>query len=154
MKNVIIIFFIIPILKKIIEYLILKYFPRYSYYLYMSSEKGGTKAIYVLIFITILFLLFKRKIDLNENNVIKISYNIFACGICIYLTFFNKGTMGHRLSLYGTIHVLLLFPEIINVFSIKDRIIVKYILYIFCIIFFFYTINIGKETYIPYKLFF
>jgi len=145
---------ILPILKEIITYLILRYLPRYSPYLGKSTIIGGTKAIYVLLFVLIFFVFLKNKMNLNENNIISISFNIYLCGMCIYLVFFSNGTLGHRLSMYGTMHILLLLPEMLIVFKKRDRVFIKLVLYMMCIVFFFYTIFIGRDTYIPYRLFF
>ncbi|MNC16884.1 Transmembrane protein EpsG [compost metagenome] len=151
--KIIIVVLFIPIIGKLSNLFVSKFFSSYSVYLQETSIQEGTKAIFVFLLIAIASVLFKRKLFLlNDRN--RIYFNNFFVGISIYLMFFEYGTMGHRLSLYGTIYSILLLPEIIHLFNKRDRILIKSLVYLFCTIMFLYTVKIGSETYIPYDVFF
>jgi hypothetical protein len=121
-----------------------------------TTLQEGTKAIFVFLLVAIaMILLMKYFRGKNNYEIIMLHYNNFTIGLLIYLMFFETGTMGHRLSLYGTISSIILIPEIVGVIKeSKIRMLAKIILYIFLIIFFLYIIHVGRVTYIPYKTFF
>ncbi len=144
----------LPLLSNLIIKIIIRYMPRYVTYTSMTSIQEGTKAIYILLIIWLGAFIFKEK-RIAQNSTFNMYYNIFFIGLCIYLMFFKQGTMGHRLSLYGTIYSLIIIPDIME--SLKNKIgkvIIKSIFYLLCIVMFLYTINVGRPAYIPYKLFF
>lgn len=143
-----------PLLSNILNQIVINYFPKYSGYTRLTNSQAGTKAIIFLIFIGIISIIFKERM-ISKSSVFRMYYNIFFTGLCIYLAFYRQGTMGHRLSLYGTIYSLIILPDILNLFKYKiDRAILKFLFYLLCIVMFFYTINVGQATYIPYKIFF
>lgn len=145
---------ILPIISNIAKLIIDKYLPRYSIYLLPTTTQEGTKAVYVLVFIALLLLIFKDKIIIKRNNINNY-FNIYFIGVFIYLMFIRQGTLGHRLSLYGTIYSLILIPDLFSVLKFKtDKAIIKIVFYALCILMFLYTVNIGSETYLPYKVFF
>ncbi|WMM24322.1 EpsG family protein [Tissierella sp. MB52-C2] len=143
-----------PLFSNILNQLILKFVPKYAVYTDLASSQAGTKAIILLVFIGIVSIIFKNQIT-SKSNASNMYFNSYFIGLCVYLTFYKQGTMGHRLSLYGTIYSLILLPDIINLFKYKQiRIILKFLFYLLCIFMFFYTINIGQKAYIPYTLFY
>lgn len=149
-SKIIILLISLPICSKIVAFLIEKILPKYSGYLSKTTTQEGTKAIFVFLIITLACILFQKR--LLRNKRVEIFFNNFLVGISIYLMFIENGTMGHRLSMYGTIYSVLLVPEIIHLFkNNKEKIILKIVFYLFCILMFLYTVSVGKETYIPYS---
>ena len=157
-KNSRLIFLVVmaPLISKLMRSLVIKFTPQYSVYLNKTTLQEGTKAIFVFLLVAIaMILLMKYFRGKNNYEIIMLHYNNFTIGLLIYLMFFETGTMGHRLSLYGTISSIILIPEIVGVIKeSKIRMLAKIILYIFLIIFFLYIIHVGRVTYIPYKTFF
>lgn len=151
-SNFLILLLTLPLISLIIKYLITTFVPNYSIYLDSRQTQEGTKAIFVFIFITLVFFMFHKYLVNNKNLIVY--FNIFFMGLCIYIMFFKTGTLGHRFSLYGTIYSLLIVPELILLFqNTKARILIKLLFYLFCLIMIIYTIYVGQETYIPYKTF-
>ena len=143
----------LPIISNAFNSLVVRYIPRYTVYTQMMTVQQGTKAIFIFIVLGIVALVLRKKI-IKDDKVAEIYYNIFFMGLSIYLLFFEQGTMGHRLSLYGTIYSILLIPKIVSLFGKKNRILVNSIIYIGCIIMFFYIIKVGTATYLPYRFIF
>jgi len=142
---------LLPLVSTLMNNVIIRFFPRYAVYTQYATVQEGTKAIFVFLVIGLVSLLLRNKITKNDY-IANIYYNLFYVGLCIYLMFFNQGTMGHRLSLYGTIYSLLLVPHIVTLFkSKKEQMFVKALIYGFCILAFMFTIYVGVETYIPYR---
>lgn len=138
----------------ILNILVNKHFAEYSVYTEKTSVKEGTLAIYFFAFILICsFPVINR---LNESNSNRIYFNAFFFGFLIYLAFFGQGSMSHRLSLFGTIFSILLIPKLIELYfeNLKLRLIFCYVFYFFLSIIFIYSVNIGSETYIPYRTIF
>ncbi|MCR1849917.1 EpsG family protein [Paeniclostridium sordellii] len=153
-KKLIIILILLPFVGNILNTIVFKFMPKYAVYTNESSIQEGTKAIFIFMLIEVFICIFKEKLT-NLNKEINLYNNIYLVGLSIYLMFSNQGTMGHRLSLYGTIYSLLLIPEILLIFkSKKDRALVKILIYTLCILMFLYTIQGGKTTYLPYKTIF
>lgn len=145
---------ILPIISHIAKLIIERYIPRYSIYLAPAKTQEGTKAIYVLVFVALLLLAFKDRITKKRHNINNY-FNIYFIGVFIYLMFVKQGTLGHRLSLYGTIYSLILIPDLLSVLKFKtDKNLMKIVFYGLCIVMFLYTVKIGSETYLPYKVFF
>lgn len=144
-----------PIISQIMKISVLLFTPQYSIYLNKTTKQEGTKAILVMLFLGLIITLVKKYIKIkNAAEIVLTFYNNFIYGLLIYVMFFETGTMGHRLSLYGTICSIILIPEIIDLFkSKKERLMLKVIVYLFFSIFFFYIIKAGSSTYIPYKIF-
>ena len=113
--------------------LVIKFTPQYSVYLNRTMVQEGTKAIFVFLLVAIGMIVFMKYFRGRNNfECIMLHYNNFVLGLLIYLMFFETGTMGHRLSLYGTISSIILIPEIVAVVKeSKIRVLVKIILYIF-----------------------
>ena len=154
-KIKILIFTIVAIFSSgILNILVSKYFPEYSVYTEKTSVREGTLAIYFFILVLISTLPIIDKI--NENYFSRIYFNAFFFGFLIYIAFFGQGSMSHRLSLFGTLFCLLLIPKIIKLYfeNLTVRFIFSYILYIFLCLIFIYSVDIGSETYIPYKTIF
>lgn len=133
---------------------VLKYFPEYSVYTEKTDVKEGTLAIYFFMIVLISCLPILRK--LNSDRVSKLYFGCFLFGFLIYISFYGQGSMSHRLSLFGTIFVLLLIPKIFNLYFSNNikYIVIYFILYSLFSFMFFYSIYIGAETYVPYKTIF
>lgn len=145
---------LIPVLGSLINNLVIKYFPKYAVYTETTNIQEGTKAIIFFIMIAFLALILRKKITYNDEKA-TIYFNIFFMGIVIYLMFFTQGTMGHRLSLFGTIYVLLLVPKMISLFKQEiERVFLKFTFYVLLIVMFLYILNNGATTYIPYQTIF
>lgn len=152
--KLLVIFAIMPYLANILNRFVLKYFPMYAVYTEETTIQEGTKAIYFFLIIALIALLLRKKITINDE-VVTIYLNIFFIGIAIYLMFYDQGTMGHRLSLFGTIYGLLILPKIINVFRKGlARVYLKFLFYLLLIVMFLYIVNSGGATYIPYRTIF
>lgn len=149
--KLVIILGLLPIVSSIINYCVVAMFPRYAGYTQYTTSQEGTKAIVIIIFIGIVGLVYRNRIT-KDNHIANIYYNLFYVGLCIYLMFFNQGTMGHRLSLYGTIYSLLLVPHLTSLSKRKEeQLFFNVAVYSFCIIAFLFTVYVGAETYLPYK---
>ena len=87
-----------------------------------------------------------------SNRDANLLVNIFTLGVVIYILFFDTGTLGHRLSLYGIITSTLIIPKLVDIFSNKrERILFKFVLCSGLMFLFFATIYLGSSTYIPYE---
>lgn len=149
--KLVLILIMLPVISTLINNVVVMFFPRYAGYTEFTTGQEGTKAIVVFLAIGVISLLLRKKITKNDYTA-NIYYNLFYVGLCIYLMFFNQGTMGHRLSLYGTIYSLLLVPHLVSLFNNKkERMFFNVLVYVFCILAFLFTIYVGAETYIPYK---
>ncbi|WP_143315064.1 EpsG family protein [Clostridium sp. HBUAS56017] len=145
---------LLPIFSVGLSNIVIKYLPIYGVYTQNTSIQEGTKAIIIFIILAIILLIFRKKI-IAANTIVNGYYNIYFVGVSIYLMFFSQGTMGHRLSLYGTIFSVLLIPEIVSKFkSRKGRFIINISIYLVCIFMFLYMISVNAETYIPYRTIF
>jgi hypothetical protein len=145
---------ITPLISNLLSFIIITFLPAYSVYTNVVTTQQGTKAILIIVFVAFATIILKDRLSQQTENF-NIYFNIYFIGVCIYLSFYRQGTLGHRLSLYGTIFSLIIIPEILKLFKKKwDRIIIKALFYLLCIAMFFYTIYVGSDTYIPYKTFF
>jgi len=143
---------VVPRLNNILNRLVQLYFPQYIVYTSVSDSVAGTKAIYALLAIAVIFVVFQKFI-FRRNPDIDLPWNLFLTGILIYLTFMRQGVMGHRLSLYGTIQSVLVVPEVVSIFTPRQRVLIEMAIYALCLMMFFYTVSIGAMTYIPYRFF-
>ncbi len=127
------------------------YLPRYSVYFSQSHIQEGTRALIVFGLIGVVALLFRKRI-VTKDPVASLYFNIYFVGLAIYIVFADMGTLGHRFSLYGTIYSILLVPKIVALFKPGiSQTTLRYVIYAFCVIMFFYTVYIGSATYLPYK---
>lgn len=142
-----------PFVSNIINYFVLVYLPQYAVYTRTTNVQEGTKAIIIFILIGISSLMLRKKIKKGDKAA-EIYFNIYFLGLSIYLMFLQQGTMGHRLSLYGTLYSLLLVPKLVSVFDPKSRTLLKIIIYILLFTMFILTVKVGEATYIPYRTIF
>lgn len=141
-----------PLASLLMTVVIHQFFPRYIVYLNDTSNREGTKAIFVFVILGVISLSIRDRI-IEDDPVARLAFNLFFIGLCIYLFFFQQGTLGHRLSLYGTIYSLLLIPKIVSLFpSEKDVLILNILIYSACILMFLYTIYVSAAAYIPYQM--
>lgn len=141
-----------PFLSSLVNRLIRVYLPNYAIYTASSETTAGRFALLFLVVIGMFGLFFRTQIIKGENKrIIEIYYNLYYIGVIVFLMFFQQGTMGHRLSIYGTYFSLLLLPKIVMSFKENERLYVRIVIIIVSIISFIYTIYVGAETYIPYR---
>lgn len=153
-SRIVLILVTIPIARNIINKFVVIYFPEYSSYTQITSVQEGTKAIIFLTIVGILALILRDRIT-EGDSVANIYFNIYFIGLGIYLMFFTQGTMGHRLSLYGTIYSLLLIPKMVEpIKHNKEGMLLMLFLYSLFIIMFLFIVNVGSTTYIPYRTIF
>lgn len=132
----------------LISFVVTNFFPVYQVYLNRSESIEGTKAIFILLAIAILAFF---NIERFQNNL---SFKLFIVGLIIYISFFGYGTISHRLSLYGTIFSILVVPDLVEKILFKYRLMLL-ILYIpICFFMFYYSLQLGSQTFIPYNFFF
>ncbi|WP_033543330.1 EpsG family protein [Planococcus sp. CAU13] len=144
----------LPFVSGIINLLVVRYLPKYATYTEATSAQEGTKAVYVLVLIGIVALFLRDRI-LENDRIANMYFNFYFVGLGIYLMFFTQGTMGHRLSLYGTFFSLLLIPKIMSLFKLdSNRALLKVGFSIFSIVIFLYIVYVGSATYVPYKTIF
>ena len=134
-----------------VDFIVSIVLPQYSYYLEPYANKEGTKAIIVLVVIYV-FALYNhfKKIKIEfQNKYLK----IFFISVIFYLSFFNQGPLGHRTSLFGTIFLVIILPDIIA----NTRVFFRKLVYMLTIIVFLasylYTLYMGESIYIPYRVF-
>ncbi len=152
--KLVIVLFSLPFVGGLINSFVIKYLPTYAPYTETSGGQEGTKAIFVLLFIGAVALFLRDRI-LENDRIANMYFNFYFVGLGIYLMFFTQGTMGHRLSLYGTFFSLLLIPKIVSVFNADgNRSLLKIGISLFSIVIFLYIVYIGAATYVPYKTIF
>lgn len=131
--------------------IIIKFYKSYDVYTEVISIVEGTKAIYVFMVFTILVLIV-RKFWFNDDDFFIGASNIYILGMFIYLIFYSQGTLSHRLSLYGTIYIIILLPYIIDKINNNHlKSISEMAIYSFCLLSYIYALYVGAETLIPYK---
>lgn len=131
------------------NFIVTKYFPVYLVYLNRTEIQEGTKAVYIFLLIGLLVFVFLNRLVEDDFSSL-----FFLFGLLIYIAFLGYGTVSHRLSLYGTIFSTLLVPKIINIFPKKIKYLIIVFFLIFCTIMYFYTLNVGRATYLPYRFYF
>lgn len=138
--------------KPLMNIIVLKFFPEYNVYLKGTTVTEGTKAILIFLLIGIIIFLFLEKFTSNKYTT------AFYIGLLLYIMFYGMGTISHRLSLYGTIFSLYLVSDIYIMIteSLNNRfkILIYFILYLGFFMMFWYSLNVGSETYIPYNFYF
>jgi len=125
------------------------FFPIFSVYTEAAKNKEGRLAI--IVFVAILIALFPIWNKATKEITGRIFINIYFFGIVIYLSFYEQGTMGHRLSLYGTIYSIILVPTIIKYYPESYRVLMYFLAYTGFFVMYLYIIVIGAETYLPYN---
>jgi hypothetical protein len=127
-----------------------------SFYLRPSEVQEGTKAIYFFSVILI-FLLFFRREFCNSNlfysaRMSQIYFNLYFFGVVVYSIFLSFGTMGHRLSLYGTFFSILITPKL--VFMIRPywfRYLTIFFFLFFLFLLYILSLNAARVAIMPYK---
>lgn len=90
------------------------YFPEYIGYVSVAESQQGAKAVYVLAAFAFIFNNY-RKYLCGEDGVLLLLLNIYLFGVFVYLMFLSLGTLGHRLSLYSTILLVVLVPRFLEI---------------------------------------
>lgn len=147
-KLYLLILVIIPLMKNLLLVGMYKILPYYYIYLRETSNREGRFAIIVILLIFVTILLLDKK--MIYNNLHNKFFNFYFFGCLIYIMYYKFGTLGHRLSLYGTIYMIFIVPYFINNLSNKTKILAKMVLWTVFFLFYLYTIIRGSETYIPY----
>lgn len=131
------------------------YLPFYSTYTKDTNVEEGTKAIILLVIFGILFTLFHRKPKSDLEDKYNVFYHIYMFGVFFYLLLLSTGTAAHRTSLYATILLIILLPNMIHrIRPLYLAYTISLLTHALLIISFFYTIYVGAETYIPYRMIF
>lgn len=140
---------------ELIYWLVENLLPQYLKYLDKSIGEGGDKVLllFQIIGFFILFLINKLKLNTKDNSFYFLAFYI---GLFIWSSLAKYGHAGFRGSLYFTVFLLLLLPNILV--EIKQRRFVKQLTYIVCLIFFSLTLMLGKlnpkkDPNIPYRTF-
>ena len=129
--------------------------PQYLKYLDKSIGEGGDKVLllFQIIGFFILFLIKKLKLNKRDNSFYFLAFYI---GLFIWSSLAKYGHAGFRGSLYFTVFLLLLLPNILV--EIKQKRFVKQLTYVVCLMFFSFNLLLGKlnskkDPNIPYRTF-
>lgn len=113
------------------------------------AEAGGYIATLIYILILLFYMLFAERIIMDKQSV-GIFYVVFIGFIC-YVLRYTGAQAAERISYYFMFGQSMLLPKILNVFSGKDRKIVKIVVYILIIALFAYRLN--GSVVVPYEFF-
>lgn len=145
--------------RNLLESFMLSVNPVLVNYLKPTEIQEGTKAIYLFGSIALFLFFFKRKFINSDvfysSHVTNILFNIYMFGFFTYALFLDYGTLGHRLSLYGTFFSVVLVPKMILL--LRPVAIPVVGSYVFCCLLFFLlflSVYIAQESLIPYKFIF
>lgn len=158
-KSYFIIFIVCYVGKNFLEYLVFFSNPVLANYLKPTLIQEGTKAIYFYAFIMIVLLALRERFltssTFYSSEMSLVIFNIFFSGFMIYFIFIEYGTLGHRLSLYGTILTLVIVPKLF--FLIQPRSYSLAICFVFCLallLMYYLTIIVAGESIVPYRTIF
>lgn len=151
--RIIICILFIPVLKAVVVFLVTKFYSGYAIYLEPVSAQQGSKAIIVVFAIILFILIFKEKLE-YDDEIIEIANKLFIFGGLWYLMFMEYGVLGHRLSLYGTIFMVLIIPKTLMLFKKQDRPILTIVCVFLFSLMYIYTLMIGSDAYLPFKTIF
>lgn len=140
---------------KLVYILVENFIPYYLIYLDRKIGVGGDKILlaFQVIGLFILFFVDKKQNDYSYRFYL----NTFFIGLFIWSSLAPYGHAGFRGALYFMVFFILLFPEIINL--VKERKVLKPMVYLLCFCFFVFTLIMGKlnphkDPNIPYRVFF
>lgn len=130
------------------------YFPEYIGYVSLAESQQGTKAVYVLAGFALIFNHYRKSLC-REDGVLLLLLDIYLFGVFVYLMFLPLGTLGHRLSLYSTILLVVLVPRLLEIVRPTwVRRLATVAVHVSFIVFFFWTIVVMEEAYLPYRTIF
>lgn len=138
---------------EILFYLVKRIMPTYMVYLNANANSEGIWWLVIFWGIGIAILICRKKI-VRMNKVQELQCYIYFIGLWIYTLLFRYGTIGHRLSLYGTIYAILLLPQAISKINIKEKRVIEVVWVLMIAALFLLYIYMGRTTYIPYKTIF
>lgn len=141
---------IIPLMKNTILAGMNKILPYYYVYLTETTNKEGRFGVIVILLLLISILMIDKK--MINDNIYNQFFNFYFMGCLIYAIFFKYGTLGHRLSLYGSIYMIFIIPFFMDNFKNRTKIFLKLILWVMYFLFYIYTILRGSATYLPYRI--
>jgi len=156
-KNYVFIFISGFIAKFFLEYLIFFSNPVLENYLKPTLIQEGTKAIYFFALLMCIMLFFKDKF-VRSNAVYSTQaslaiFNIYFVGFMIYVVFMEYGTLGHRLSLYGTFLSLIILPKLFLIFRpINFSVMISFSFGAVMFVLYYLTLLVAGESIVPYSI--
>ncbi len=130
--------------------------PQYLKFLDRSIGEGGNKVLLLFQSLGFILLFFINKLQFNkkENDFYFLTFYI---GLFVWSGLAQYGHAGFRGSLYYTVFMLLLVPNIL--IEIKQKRLLRELVYISCLFFFVFTLYLGKinpkkDANLPYRVFF
>lgn len=138
---------------------ILSFFPPFiqsSLTSYTESDVWGgmTGKINIAVaekFILLLMCLRLREKLEQKNISFNLVFNLFVLSIICYYAFFQTYVFQQRTVLIFQLSTIFIISQLFLFFSVKNRMMVLFILNLMVIYFFFRYINIGKDVYLPYR---
>lgn len=137
---------------KFLLILVERFMPRYLIYLSSTGNQEGIIWLMMFWCIAIIIILFKCRNDI-EDEAFDCECKIFLINIYLYTLLFKYGTLGHRISLYGSIYSVLILPYIFDKIVRRER---SFLIFVTClgvVSLFLIYIYLGRVTYIPYKIY-
>jgi hypothetical protein len=146
--------FMIPILYFVRFFgvwIIINYLPQYAFYVFNDQVIQGRFALMFYLFIAIITIFMSKKLkNLDIQSIFYI--NSFILGVIIFITFIGFGAISTRLSIFFTINIVFLIPIFYkSLIDFRNRILFKSLYIVILMLFFYYTLVIGSETYLPYE---
>lgn len=154
-------FLLFPAFKLILEFFINNgYFIEYAKYLGSEDLTGGKVLVYLfdLFFLLILFTIPRSSFD---DTKFKYYFNIFFIGVFIYNAMSSVSVLASRLTTYFLVTLITILPYAINNSIIKQKMLLRALVYCILTYCYIHTINLAEVTYrmglseqnpyVPYK---
>lgn len=127
-----------------------------AFYLQPTDVVEGTKAIYFFSIILLFLIAFKDNFINSDlffpRSISLVYFNVFFFGVIVYSMFIDFGTLGHRLSLYGTFLSIFIIPKLLGLIR---PLVFRNFLFCSCILFLFViyilSVKVGSDALLPYK---
>lgn len=123
-----------------------------GYLVYLNGKNSTEGWMWLCIFWVVAFLvMLDKKKNKDQGKLFELESNFFLVAILIYTFLFRYGTIGHRLSLYGTIYSIFLMPHLVKRIVWIERTAVINIFLGSMMLLFLMFVFLGRSTYIPYS---